>query len=146
MTFLFLGLKVRFWYQNCPSILFITLGYIDHLYMYLYIKSKFSEIFLWVSTFNVKLRGEHHVRNYTMYVSFQIPIWFKKLSFFFLFVPLGYIYRSFIEVLIHILKIVRNILMDFKIWRQVSKFDVKLGVVVKNFKIRAGTWLFFLWV
>ena len=32
--------------------------------------------------------------------------------------------------------------MDFKIWSQVSKFDVKLGVVVKNFKITIGRWLF----
>ena len=32
--------------------------------------------------------------------------------------------------------------MGFKIWCQVSKFDVKLGVVVKNFKITAGRWLF----
>ena len=28
----------------------------------------------------------------------------------------------------------------------VSKFDVKLGVIVKNFKITAGRWLFFFWV
>ena len=26
------------------------------------------------------------------------------------------------------------------------KFDVKLGVVVKKFKITEGTWLFFWWV
>ena len=36
--------------------------------------------------------------------------------------------------------------MGFKIWCQVSKFDVKLGVMVKNFKITTSRWLFFfLW-
>ena len=55
------------------------------------------------------------------------------------------VYRPSIHVLIHIIKVFRNILMGFKIWFQVSKFDVKLRVVVENFKITAGTWLFIWW-
>ena len=57
-----------------------------------------------------------------------------------------WVYRYGIYLLIHVIKIVTNIVMGFKIWCQVSKFDVKLGVVVKTFKIRTGTWLFFLLV
>ena len=45
------------------------------------------------------------------------------------------------HVLTHI-KIPTNILMGFIFGCKVSKFDVKLGVVVKIFKIRAGRWLF----
>ena len=45
------------------------------------------------------------------------------------------VHRSYIHVLIHLIKIICNILMGFKIVCQVSKFDAILGVVVKNFKI-----------
>ena len=55
MTFLFLGLKVHFWYYKCSSILFIPFVSIEHVNMYLFLKSKFSWILLWFSKFYVKL-------------------------------------------------------------------------------------------
>ena len=56
------------------------------------------------------------------------------------------VHRQFIHEPIQIIKVFTNIIMGFKIWCQVSKFNVKLGVVVKNLKITLGRWLFFFWV
>ena len=52
------------------------------------------------------------------------------------------VHRYGIHKPIYIIKVFTNILMGFKIWCQVSKFDVKLGVVVKKFKNTTGRWLF----
>ena len=57
VTFLFLNLKVHFWYPKYPSIMFIPLGYKDKVNMYLYIESKVSPIFLWVSKLDVKFQN-----------------------------------------------------------------------------------------
>ena len=60
--------------QKCPSIFFILCTYIEHVYIFTYIDNKTLSLgSLWVSKFDLKLGvGEHHFRNYPMYVSFQI--------------------------------------------------------------------------
>ena len=51
-------LKVkRFFHPKYPPIMFIPLRYIDNVYMNLYMQSKFSPIFLWISKFDVKFQN-----------------------------------------------------------------------------------------
>ena len=44
-------------YQKCPSKFFILLGYIDKVYVYLYMYSKFFTNILWGLKFDVKLES-----------------------------------------------------------------------------------------
>ena len=41
--------------QKCPLIFFILFACVDHAYTYVYMQSKLSPIFLWISEFDVKL-------------------------------------------------------------------------------------------
>ena len=67
-------------YKKCPSMFFILSEYIEHVYNTYIDTKKLSPRFLWVSKFDVKLgMGEHHFRNYPMYVIFKYLV--PNLSF-----------------------------------------------------------------
>ena len=66
------------------------------MYIWTYIDSKkLSPRFLWVSKFEVKLGvGEHHFRNYPMYVIFQILGSKSRFFIFYFYLSLAFFFEN----------------------------------------------------
>ena len=108
-----------------------------------------------VSTYSVSSASRAELHDSARRAEFTVGIdgwdgWMvgvSKVSFNFL--HTFWVYRKSIYLLIYIYLYINIYIYTQKLWPTflwVSNFHVKLGVVVKNFKITAGRWFFFFWI